>query len=101
MHFTILKTKQFQDWLHSETFKSQVQIEKRLSKIECEGHFGIIKFLENDVWEMKWGNGRRVYYAYLSKPKILILLGGNKNDQEYDIKQSQKILKKYAELEAP
>lgn len=99
MQYKALRTTEFGDWLVGESLKSQVQIEKRISNIELEGHFGTINDVGDPVWELKWKNGRRVYYAYLSEPNILLLLGGNKNGQNYDIKQATKILAKYTEDE--
>lgn len=97
MKYTVQRTKEFNDWLASETLKSQVQIEKRISNIELGGHFGIIKDLGDYVFELKWQSGRRVYYAYLVEPNILLLLGGNKNGQDKDIKQAKKILGEYTD----
>jgi putative addiction module killer protein len=99
MIYKTLRTIEFDDWLAGESLKSQVQIEKRISNIETDGHFGTINDVGDDVWELKWKNGRRVYYAYLVEPNILILLGGNKNGQNHDIKQAQKILEEYTENE--
>jgi putative addiction module killer protein len=101
MKYRTVRTEEFCDWLLNESLKAQVQIEKRISNIETDGHFGIIKEdLVEGVCELKWKNGRRVYYAYLLEDNILLLLGGNKNGQNYDIKQAQKILKEYTEYEA-
>lgn len=36
-------------------------------------------------------------FAYLAQENILLLLGGNKNGQDYDISQAKKILRKYTE----
>jgi len=97
MKYTIYKTEEYEKWYDAETIKSQVQIEKRLSKIETDGHFGVHKDVSEYVWELKWKNGRRVYYAYIPKKNILLLLGGNKNGQNKDIKQAKKILSKSTE----
>jgi len=99
MGYKIFRTEEFKEWLVGESLKSQVQIEKRISNIEFDGHFGTIKNVGNDIWELKWQNGRRVYYAHLQDPDILLLLGGNKNGQGYDIKQSKKILSENTEDE--
>jgi putative addiction module killer protein len=64
----------------------------RLEKIENHGHFGTIKDLDGDLWEIKWQSGRRIYYAYFAKQNILLLLGGNKNGQDKDIRHARKIL---------
>lgn len=97
MKYKIQKTTEYDEWLSSETLKSRIQIGKRLAMIELDGHFGIHKSVSNDdmVWELKWDNGRRIYYAYVPESKILLLLGGNKNGQDYDIKQAKKIFKEY------
>lgn len=61
------------------------------------GHFGTVNDVGNDILELKWQNGRRIYYAHLVDLKIILLLGGNKNGQNYDISQAKKILGKYTE----
>ena len=43
MRYKVLRTEEFDDWLANESLESQVQIEKRISNIELEGHFGTIK----------------------------------------------------------
>lgn len=93
--YRLYKATEYQKWFDEETHKSQAQIADRLSKIEQEGHFGIHKFLEDGVWELKWLNGRRVYYAHLPELNIFLLLGGNKNGQNKDINNAKKVLKKY------
>ncbi len=99
MRYRVIRTSEFSEWLAKETLKSQVQIEKRISNIEMEGHFGTINDVGDHVYELKWKNGRRVYYVYLLETNILLLLGGNKNGQNYDISKAKKILKEYTEYE--
>ncbi len=99
MKYSVLRTREFDIWLASETLKSRAQIAARISKIELEGHFGTRKDVGDFVFELKWENGRRIYYAYLEKENILLLLGGNKNGQSQDITQAKKILRKYTENE--
>lgn len=101
MRYKIIKTEEYDDWVTGETMKSRFQIAKRLEKIENEGYFGAIREdLGGDVCELKWVNGRRIYYAYFPDSKILLLLGGNKNGQSKDITQAQKILKEHIDYEA-
>jgi putative addiction module killer protein len=99
MRYKIKKTIQYENWLISESAKSRVQIAKRLSNIEQHGHFGIIKDIGDGIWELKWKNGRRIYYVYVPDSNILILIGGSKNGQNYDIAQAKNILKKYSQNE--
>ena len=96
--YAIYKTPEYQEWFESQPLKAQVQIEDRLSKIEVEGYFGEHKFLSDGIWELKWKNGRRVYYAYIPEQNILLLFGGNKNGQSKDITQAKKNLRKHAKI---
>ena len=95
--YELHKTPEFDEWLKEQPLKSRLQVEERLLHIACDGHFGTCKHLTDHVWELKWANGRRVYYAYLAEYNVLLLLGGNKNGQSKDIRQAEKILRKYAE----
>lgn len=97
--FKLFKTPEYQSWLDKQTLKTQAQIAERFSKIELDGYFGEYKSLNDGVWELKWKNGRRIYYAYIEELNILILLGGNKNGQNKDITLSRKIFKKYIEIQ--
>ena len=92
--YTIYNAPEYDEWLEEESFKSQVQVRRRISHIQDEGHFGDHKSVQDRVWELRWKNGRRVYYAYFPKKNILLLLGGNKNGQGKDIRQAKKILRK-------
>lgn len=88
---------EYEEWLSDETLKSRLQIADRLEKIETDGHFGVHKELGNGIAELKWDNGRRVYYALVPEDNVLILLRGNKNGQDKDIKKAKKRLHKYTE----
>lgn len=91
--YKILDTPEYREWFGEQTPKSQAQIWGRLSKIQDDGYFGEKKDVGDDVWELKWKNGRRLYFAYVPIRQILLLLGGNKNGQSKDIHQAKKILK--------
>lgn len=97
--YTIYNTPEYDEWLDEQSVKSQVQIRVRVSHIQDDGYFGDHKDVNDDVWELKWKNGRRVYYSYIPEKKILLLLGGNKNGQDKDIRQAKKILNKHTSLE--
>ncbi|HVX00494.1 MAG TPA: hypothetical protein VHA52_08685 [Candidatus Babeliaceae bacterium] len=94
--YKLYKTENYETWFAEQTHKEQVQVAERLSKIETEGYFGEHKLLGSFIWELKWKNGRRIYYAYLAELDILLILGGNKNGQDKDISKAKGILKKYA-----
>ena len=95
--YELHKTPEFEAWLKEQPLKARLQVERRFLHIIVDGHFGTCKHLTDYVWELKWANGRRVYYAHLIEDNILVLLGGNKNGQSKDINQANKILGKYTE----
>lgn len=94
--YTIHKADAYQEWFDEQQGRDQAQILDRLSSIEEDGYFGTHKFLEDEIWELKWLNGRRIYYVYIKKLDIVLLLGGNKNGQSKDITKAKKIFKKYS-----
>lgn len=97
--YRILQTTEYDEWVESEPARSRVQINKRLSAIKFDGYFGdhkSISFyekgeLKDTIWELRWNDGRRIYYAYIPEKKILLLLGGNKNGQSKDIAKAKNI----------
>ena len=93
--YIIYNTIEYDEWLAEQPAKSQVQVRSRISHIQDEGHFGDHKEVGDEVYELKWKNGRRVYYAEIPEKKIILLLGGNKNDQDRAIRQAKKIFNKY------
>lgn len=97
--YDIYYTPEYDDWFAEESPKSQVQILGRMSNIKDDGYFGDLKSVRDDVWELRWKNGRRIYYAYIPEKKILVLLGGNKNGQNKDIRKAKKIFQKHVSFE--
>lgn len=96
--YKFLQTHEYLKWLQSQTEKEKTQIDHRLSNIQYEDHFGDHKFVGDEkrkVWELRWKNGRRVYFSYIPERNILLLLGGNKNGQDKDIKKAKSLLQKY------
>lgn len=93
----IKKTVEFSDWLKSESAKSKAQVDSRLKLISKSNHFGDCKSLGGGLCELRWKNGRRVYFTiYENEGKyFLALLGGIKNAQNKDIKKARKILERY------
>ena len=89
-------TQEYEKWVCSLTIKEQLQIAKRLLLIEEQGHFGDYKSVSNDnsIWELRWKNGRRLYYCHISDKAILLLIGGNKNGQSKNISEAKKLLAK-------
>lgn len=93
--YTIYNTPEYDEWIAEQPAKSQVQVRDRIANIQDEGYFGDHKDLGNNVCELRWKNGRRVYYAEIPEREILLLLGGNKSGQDKDIRQAKKIFGKH------
>lgn len=93
--YTIYNTPEYDEWLEEESAKSQVQVRSRIANLQDEGHFGDHKNLCDGVSELRWKNGRRVYYAEIPERQIVLLLGGNKNGQDKDIRQAKKIFNRH------
>lgn len=97
--YRILQTEDFEDWLDVEDPKSRYQIDVRLTKLRLDGHFGTINNVskkdkppvKNRVWELKFNDGRRIYYVCFPEQNILLLLGGNKNGQTKDINKAKNL----------
>ena len=70
---------QYDEWYETQTEKSKFQIEKRLDKIKTDGHFGHIRDLDDGLAEIKFNDGRRIYYTIIPVNNVVLLLGGNKN----------------------
>lgn len=98
--YTVYSTPEYEDWLSGQSAKTQVQVRGRLVHVRDDGHFGDHRDLGKDLWELRWKNGRRVYYAYLREMKILLLLGGNKIGQDKDIRQARSIYGKHTSAQS-
>ncbi|HSX12547.1 MAG TPA: type II toxin-antitoxin system RelE/ParE family toxin [Rhabdochlamydiaceae bacterium] len=97
MKYRVKETDEYVKWFNKEPKKSKQQIIKRVVKIRDEGHFGHINdSLGEGLSELKFNDGRRIYYIILHLPidAVILLLGGNKNGQTQDIKKAKSILRK-------
>ena len=91
----IQRTPEFKEWFDIQTEKSKAQIDARLKNIELYNYFGDHKPLGESLLELRWKNGRRIYYTLIKEEGItVILLGGFKNAQKKNIKKARQILKR-------
>ncbi len=84
------------DWYKSLDKSLKLVVDKRISKIE-RGLLGNIKRLSEDLYEIKFDNGLRIYYTEKGDTIILLLTGGNKLKQSKDIELAQKYINEYNE----
>ena len=93
---SFLKLKEYSEWYETQTAKVRAQIDSRLEKIRDFGHYGHMKKLSSVLFEIKFNNGNRIYYTekIINGKAVILILGGNKNGQEKDIKKAQKVAEK-------
>lgn len=98
--YIVLRTEEFEKWFAKQSKKEQGQINSRIARIRENGHLGAAKKLDDSLAELKWKNGRRIYFTISYDEDgnlIILLLGGNKNTQQKDIKKAKSIIKKLSE----
>ena len=91
----IRATAEFREWAVSLSENIRALVNDRLDRIQHNDHFGDAKNLGKDLFELKWKNGIRVYFAYAVDARgraILLLLGGDKDGQTRDIRKARRIL---------
>ncbi len=93
MTYVIYLMSQYKEWFETQTEKSKLQIEKRLDKVK-EGYFGHIRNLDDNLLELKFNDGRRIYYTIIPTNNVILLLGGSKNGQNSDIKKAKNSIEK-------
>ena len=81
------------------TVREKAQVDARVARIEEHEHLGDWKYIANGLAELRWKNGRRIYFTKLKDKSILVIIGGYKDDQKKDIKKARKLLGRYAEFE--
>lgn len=93
LKFYVLRSQEFNSWFVEQTKPTQILILARLHRISVEGHFGTTNYFDNII-ELKWTSGLRIYTARIGQMVIVVLGGGNKNGQNKDIKKAKKTLEK-------
>ena len=90
----ILTTDEFLDWLDSLGNKLRALVDGRLDRIRESRHFGDFRPLGDGLYELRWKNGTRVYFSYVTGDggrMVLMLWGGAKNGQGRDIVKARKL----------
>jgi len=96
MQLRIERTPEFMDWLQILNLKDQLQVASRIQRIRDHVHLGDAKNLGDGLAELRWKNGRRVYFSKIGTVVILLLNGGLKNAQKKDIEKTRILLERYA-----
>ena len=91
----------FDEWLTSlRDDKARVRIRSRLRRVEL-GNLGDWKSVGAGVFEFRidYGSGYRVYFGQIGTDVILLLCGGDKSNQEQDIKKAREYWADYEQRE--
>ncbi len=84
------------EWYKKLDKSLKLQVDKRLSKVE-RGLYGDYKRLSEELYELRFANGLRIYFSEKNNIIVLLLTGGNKTRQNKDIELAQKYLNEYNE----
>ena len=95
----VVSTSEFNKWYKTAVLREKAQVDACIARIEEHDHLGDWKYIGAGLAELRWRNGRRVYFAKLKDQIILLLIGGYKNDQKKNIKEARTLLKRYAIFE--
>jgi len=93
--YEIIQTPDFDKWYAAQDAAVKISIDARLNRVKVSGGFGDVKYLGDKLFEFKWKIGIRAYFVIKEKKFILLLNGGNKNDQKRDIQKARKLQKAY------
>jgi len=86
------------DWLECTIQDSTIRarIKNRLRRIEL-GIIGDYKRVSVNIFEIRlhFGSGYRIYFSKINNAIILLLCGGNKKTQKFDIRIAKEFLSDY------
>ena len=91
----IVETEQFRGWLDGLRDRTaRIRIDDRLRRL-ADGNAGDTKPVGDGVQELRlhFGPGYRVYYMWRGEVLILLLNGGDKDNQARDILRAKKMAK--------
>ena len=77
-------------------FKAKSKIIFRIQKLETDEHFGDCKTVGDGIREVwiNFSKGYRVYFKEKAGKIIVLLIGGDKSNQQEDIAKAKEICKK-------
>lgn len=96
MYF-IEKTTEFDKWLKKlNDLRAKAKILFRLQKLEKDEHFGDCEPVGDGIRELKinYAKGYRVYFKEIDGKIIILLIGGDKSNQQKDIDKAKELWKK-------
>ena len=94
MGMEILQTVEYTNWLTKlRDREARKRILTRIQKLRSRDHFGVTRGVGKSVSEMKidCGPGYRIYYTCRGDTVVFLLLGGDKDTQQRDILEAQRL----------
>lgn len=91
----IRKTDYFAKWIDNlQDIRARARIQARIERLAA-GNPGDVKVVSEGISEMRidYGPGYRVYYKRHERSLIILLAGGDKRNQERDIKKALRLAK--------
>lgn len=101
MYF-IEKTTEFDKWLKKlNDIRAKAKILFRLQKLEKDEHFGDCEPVGDGIRELKinYANGYSVYFKEIDGKVIILLIGGDKSDQQENIDKAKELSKNLKKIE--
>jgi putative addiction module killer protein len=95
MKYKLEETKQYSKWVKKVGRRVRILIAVRLTRAQ-NGNFGDHKSVGGGVSEMRLhsGKGNRIYYTIREGTIILLLMGGDKSNQQDNIETAKKLARK-------
>lgn len=96
LELRLWKTPEFNGWHGSLRDTEQARIDARLDRLKI-GHLGSSRDLGEGLFELKWGNGMRVYYSRkrIGEVDTIVIWGGFKGSQKADIRRARALKERY------
>ena len=86
-------------WIEDLDKRVSAKVSKRLLRLSM-GNFGDYKNLGDELFELRFSEGIRIYFSKINNIIVLLLSGGSKNnkgEQSRDIAKARKFLIDYKE----
>lgn len=97
---TASRREPYTEWTLTLDTATAARIDARLTRARQTGNLGVCEPVGEGVFELKldFGPGYRVYFAYVTKTRLMLLFGGFKKSQQRDINHAKKYWLEYLSL---
>ena len=78
----------FKKWLNKQENDAKLLIRKRIDRLSG-GNYGDYKSVGNNILELRFKQGFRIYFTEVNNIVILLFYGGDKSSQKKDIEKAK------------